>query len=91
MMILTGFLGRGKSTLARHILTLPDHGRRIAVAENKFGGGGGGGGGGGDLLADRMGLSVETVIMRDGTLSSDGGGRRNLLANLIKLPNGCVC
>jgi G3E family GTPase len=89
--ILTGFLGSGKSTLVRHILTSPDHGRRIAVVENEFGGGGGGGGGGGDSLADLMGLSVETVIVRDGTSSSDGGGRRNLLADLIELPNGCVC
>ena len=91
MTILTSFLGSGKSTLVRHILTLPDHGRRIAVVENEFGGGGGGGGGGGDSLADRMGLSVETVIVRDGTSSSDGGGRRNLQADPIELPNGCVC
>ena len=86
--ILTGFLGSGKSTLVRHILTSPDHGRRMAVVENEFGGGG-------ETLADRMGLSVESVIVRDGTSSSsspDGdGGRRNLLADLIELPNGCVC
>ncbi len=91
MTILTGFLGSGKSTLVKHILTSPDHGRRIAIVENKFGGGGGGGGRGGDLLADWMGLSIETVIVRDGTLSSDSRGRRNLLPDLIKLPKGCVC
>ncbi len=43
------------------------------------------------MLANWMGLSVKTVIVRDSTLSSNGGGRRNLLANLIKLPNGCMC
>jgi cobalamin biosynthesis protein CobW len=91
MTILTSFLGSGKSTLVRHILTLPDHGRRIAIMENEFGRGGGGGGRGGDLLANWMGLPIETVIVRDSTLSSDGAGRRNLLANLIEQPNECVC
>jgi G3E family GTPase len=89
--ILIGFLGSGKSTLARHILMLPDHGRRIVVVENEFGRRGGGGGRRGDLLANQMGLSIKMVIVRDGTSSSDGGGRRNLLADLIKLPNRCVC
>ncbi len=35
MTILTGFLGSGKSTLVRHILMVPDHGRRIAVVITK--------------------------------------------------------
>ena len=37
--ILTGFLGSGKTTLIRHILSSPNHGYRIAVIENEFGGG----------------------------------------------------
>jgi G3E family GTPase len=83
--ILTGFLGSGKSSLVKHILTSPKHNRRIAVIENEFGGGDDYGA----SLAERMGLSVETVIVRDGTSSSSTNG--NLLADLIELPNGCVC
>ena len=37
--ILSGFLGAGKSTLIQYILQSPDHGKRIAVIENEFGGG----------------------------------------------------
>lgn len=90
--ILTGFLGSGKTTLVRHILTSPQHQKRIAVIENEFGGG---------LnnesdasLAERMGLtvndvstlSVETMIVKDGT--TDG---LSSLADFIELSNGCVC
>jgi G3E family GTPase len=48
--ILSGFLGSGKTTLIRYILSSPDHGKRIAVIENEFG----------------DGLSVESLIARDG-------------------------
>ncbi len=86
--ILTGFLGSGKSTLVRYILTSSTHQKRIAVIENEFGGGG-------DNvdIVQRMGmpvkndaltLSVETMIVKDGT---DGSS----LADFIELPNGCVC
>lgn len=51
--ILSGFLGSGKSTLIQFILKSPDHGKRIAVIENEFGGG-------------DEGLSVETIIASDG-------------------------
>ena len=34
--IITGFLGSGKTTLIRHLLT-ENHGRRIAVIVNEFG------------------------------------------------------
>lgn len=77
--ILSGFLGSGKTTLVRHILTSPDHGRRIAVIENEFGGGDVGDGGDGDKS-----LSVETMIATDG---HDGSS----LSDFIELPNGCVC
>ncbi|KAL3808018.1 hypothetical protein ACHAXA_004971 [Cyclostephanos tholiformis] len=86
--ILTGFLGSGKSTLVRHILTSPNHNRRIAVIENEFGGGDEYGES--SSLVERMGLSVETAIVRDGT-SSSSSSCRSLLADLIELPNGCVC
>lgn len=61
--------GSGKTTLIQHILQSPDHGKRIAVIENEFGGG-------------NDGLSVESIIARDGAQS---------LTDLIELPNGCVC
>ena len=85
--ILTGFLGSGKTTLVRNILTSHQHQKRIAVIENEFCGGES------DVqLADRMGLtvndlstlSVETMIAKDGT---DGSN----LADFIELSNGCVC
>ena len=92
--ILTGFLGSGKTTLIRYILSSPDHGYRIAVIENEFGGGGGVGVGvGADddtsaiadaNLAERAGLNVESMIARDGVTGSS-------LSDLIELPNGCVC
>jgi G3E family GTPase len=85
--ILTGFLGSGKTTLVRHILTSKQHQKRIAVIENEFGGGENDA-----QLAERLGLtvndlstlSVETMIAKDGT---DGSS----LAEFIELPNGCVC
>ena len=76
--ILTGFLGSGKSTLVKHILTSPDHGRRIAVIENEFGGGQ-------DAAAS---IDIESIIVRDGTSSSSGDASSSLLADLVELPNG---
>jgi G3E family GTPase len=82
-----GFLGSGKTTLVKHILSSKQHQKRIAVIENEFGGGES------DMtLAQRLGLqvndastlSVETMIAKDGT---DGSS----LADFIELPNGCVC
>lgn len=66
--ILSGFLGSGKTTLIQYILKCENHGKRIAVIENEFG----------------EGLSVETMIARDG-LNSDS------LQDFIELPNGCIC
>lgn len=54
--ILSGFLGSGKTTLVQYILQSPDHGKRIAVIENEFGGG-------------NDGISVESIIARDGVQS----------------------
>jgi G3E family GTPase len=85
--ILTGFLGSGKSTLVRHILTSSTHQKRIAVIDNEFGGGDD------NITAVQQGmainndastLSVETMIVKDGT---DGSN----LTDYIELPNGCVC
>jgi len=85
--ILTGFLGSGKTTLVKHILTSKQHNYKIAVIENEYGGGEND-----KQLAERLGLtvnnistlSVETMIAKDGT---DGSN----LADFIELPNGCVC
>ena len=83
--ILTGFLGSGKTSLVKHILSSKQHQKRIAVIENEFGGGE-------SNLKERLGLevndastlSVETMIAKDGT---DGSS----LTDFIELPNGCVC
>jgi G3E family GTPase len=47
-------LGSGKTTLIQYILQSPDHGKRIAVIENEFGG---------------DGLNIESMIARDGAQS----------------------
>ena len=54
--ILSGFLGSGKTTLVQYILQSQDHGKRIAVIENEFGGG-------------NDGISIESIIARDGLQS----------------------
>jgi G3E family GTPase len=86
--ILTGFLGSGKTSLIQFILKSPDHGKKIAVIENEFSGtssvttddvsqftG---------SQAEREGLSIETLIARNGVDDSN-------LTDLIELPNGCIC
>ena len=88
--ILTGFLGSGKTTLIQYILRSPDHGRKIAVIENEYSGAATGtflpnqmqqAGG---PQAEKEGLSIETLIARDGTNDSN-------LTDMIELPNGCIC
>lgn len=74
--ILTGFIGSGKTTLIRYILSSPDHGYRIAVIENEFGGGVGVGADDDTSaiadanMAERAGLNVESIIARDGVTGS---------------------
>lgn len=87
--ILTGFLGSGKTTLIQYILRSPNHGRKIAVIENEYSGASAG-----KFLpnqiqqmgpeAEKEGLSIETLIARDGTDNSN-------LTDMIELPNGCIC
>jgi G3E family GTPase len=81
--ILTGFLGSGKTTLIQYILRSEEHGKKIAIIENEFSGASAAIG---DSItaAEREGLSIETMIARDGTNNSN-------LADLIELPNGCIC
>jgi len=87
--ILTGFLGSGKTTLIQYILRSPDHGKKIAVIENEFSGTSAASSS--DIsklkngsLAEKEGLSIETLIARDGTNAGN-------LIDLIELPNGCIC
>jgi G3E family GTPase len=87
--ILTGFLGSGKTTLIQYILRSPDHGKKIAVIENEFSGVSAASSSDISKLkngsqAEKEGLSIETLIARDGTNSSN-------LIDLIELPNGCIC
>ena len=73
--ILSGFLGSGKTTLIQYILRSPNHGKRIAVIENEFG----------------EGLSVESLIARDGVNDDNDKQGETSLQDLIELPNGCIC
>ena len=86
--ILTGFLGSGKTTLIQFILRSPDHGKRIAVIENEFSGASSLTANDASRLAgtnaEREGLSIETLIARNGADDSN-------LTDLIELPNGCIC
>ena len=83
--ILTGFLGSGKTTLIQYILRSEDHGKKIAIIENEFSGASAAIGGGNQYnSAEKEGLSIETLIARDGTNNSN-------LTDLIELPNGCIC
>ena len=94
--ILTGFLGSGKTTLIQYILKSPDHGKKIAVIENEYSGASSSAIDPEIFLpdniksscsprdAEREGLSIETMIARDGTNDSS-------LTDMIELPNGCIC
>ena len=81
--ILTGFLGSGKTTLIQYILRSNDHGMKIAIIENEFSGASAAVGDQ-PVDAEREGLSIETMIARDGTDDTN-------LTDLIELPNGCIC
>jgi G3E family GTPase len=56
VIILSGFLGAGKSTLINFILKCPDHNLKIAVIENEFG-------------RSTTELSIESIIAKDGVES----------------------
>jgi G3E family GTPase len=82
--ILSGFLGAGKTTLVQYILQSPDHGKRIAVIENEYGGSNDNNSVNNFNNNSNAALSIESIIARDG-LTSDS------LQDLIELPNGCTC
>lgn len=71
--LIAGFLGSGKSTLVRRLLT-ENHGLKLLVVENEFG--------------DRVSSSIETAVV---TAPSGDGSDASALAELVELPNGCVC
>jgi amidase len=99
--ILTGFLGSGKTTLINYLLKSPDHGRRIAVIENEFGSSNGSSNDATDGSSARPQhpgeWTVESLLVRDGVEDSSNNGnyglgsRPSALADLVELPNGCVC
>lgn len=61
--VVTGFLGSGKTTLLNHILSSPDHKKRIAIIENEFGDIGIDK----DLVVDRLD-SEDMVVMLNGCI-----------------------
>mmetsp|Transcript_7893 Transcript_7893/g.8091 ORF Transcript_7893/g.8091 Transcript_7893/m.8091 type:complete len:229 (-) Transcript_7893:380-1066(-) len=82
--ILTVFLGSGKTTLVQYILDSTQHGKRVAVIENKVAPTSSLGYG--STTKSEAPLSVETMIALNGTDSNNSS-----LASLIELPNGCLC
>ncbi|GAX14779.1 hypothetical protein FisN_25Lh026 [Fistulifera solaris] len=89
--ILSGFLGSGKTTLIQYILQSPDHGKRIAVIENEYGGNGSTDNATNENdTTNSRNLRVESLIAQDGLALQDEDVKGNLL-DMIELPNGCVC
>ena len=84
--ILSGFLGSGKSSLVKYILTSPNHGKRIAVIENEFAGLDHSNDSSTADDLERQSLSIETIIVQDVDSSS-----KSKISDLIELPNGCIC
>jgi len=82
--ILSGFLGSGKTCLIQYILRSSNHGKKIAVIENEFSGAAAASVDTMSASEREQGLSIETIIARDGTDNSN-------LTDLIELPNGCIC
>lgn len=82
--VITGFLGAGKTSLVRHLLT-HNQGRRIAVIVNEFGEVGIDG----DLLR-----SCQVCDDEDGATAKGGPvahAAPNAAPNIVELTNGCLC
>ena len=87
--ILSGFLGAGKSTLVKYILTSPDHRKRIAVIENEYAGISRSEKAalfGSSAHVEQESLAVESMIVQD-----VGEESKSKISDLIELPNGCIC
>ncbi len=95
--VITGFLGAGKTTLVRHLLT-HNQGRRLAVIVNEFGEVGIDG----DLLRSCQ-VCEEPEASSAGELAVEGAGVATLAPssvansvansapNIVELTNGCLC
>ncbi|MGB3616039.1 MAG: cobalamin biosynthesis protein CobW [Elainellaceae cyanobacterium] len=87
--VITGFLGAGKTTLIRHLLT-HSGGRRIAVLVNEFGEIGIDG----DLLRacqicdDDTAAGPRSAASESAASESQGGSE---IPNIVELTNGCLC
>jgi hypothetical protein len=98
VMILSGFLGSGKSTLIKHVLNSSTHGCKIAVIENENEFGGGSNRRSGGNYESEAAINVEIVIIRDGTtiMTDDDNdfiteetellSTKNRLVDLVELP-----
>jgi cobalamin biosynthesis protein CobW len=84
--VITGFLGSGKTTLVRHLLT-HNQGRRLAVLVNEFGELGIDG----DLIKSCQACPPEAMSASSEPLEANTLETNVLEANIIELTNGCLC
>ena len=104
--VLTGFLGAGKTTLIRYILSSPDHGYRIAVVQNEFSSEMGieaptfpqqptdqqaGTATGTDGNSDTMTTAAQSFPSGPKTATLIDGSSGEAFNDLWELPNGCIC
>jgi cobalamin biosynthesis protein CobW len=73
--VITGFLGSGKTTLIRHLLT-HNQGRRIAVIVNEFG---------------ELGIDGELLRSCQVCPEDEVPGAKPTNTNIVELTNGCLC
>jgi cobalamin biosynthesis protein CobW len=73
--VITGFLGSGKTTLIRHLLT-HNQGRRIAVIVNEFG---------------ELGIDGELLRSCQVCPDDEIEGQIQSPTNIVELTNGCLC
>lgn len=72
--IITGYLGAGKTTLLNYVLTA-QHGKRIAVLMNEYGGRG----------------IEESMAQRDDDDAEAKAAKADLYEEWVELKNGCIC
>ncbi len=78
--VITGFLGSGKTTLIRHLLT-HNQGRRLAVLVNEFG----------ELGIDGDLLRACQVCPEDEQADVASSAANPAMPDIVELTNGCLC